>query len=262
MIPGLKLPEREDRLSLKIYFDGLFVWIMFALCEGCWIIKKSQLGIKGGMKLMKMKYFKFTSFLLGAVVFLLMVSGVAAKEAKVAQNISVMEAFALLESGESAIYLIDVRTPAEYQQIGHAVMAYSVPFMYLSDEFVEKGGLFRGQKMTKTRYQYYKNPEFLDYMKKHFKADDTLLITCRSGNRSVPASDFLAENGFNKVYNVTDGFEGGKDKKYKQRTTNTGWKNTCPPESWGYKNHKEKISENLKERTKRLLDKRGEIYLK
>ena len=161
---------------------------------------------------MKMKYGKFIAFLLGSVGFLLMVSGVAAKEAKVAQNIGVMEAFSMVESGESGVYLIDVRTPGEYQQIGHSKMAYNIPFMYLSDELVEKGGMFRGKKLTKTRYQYYKNPEFLDYMKKHFKLEDTLLVMCRSGNRSVPASDFLAGNGFKKVYNVIDGFEGGKFK--------------------------------------------------
>ena len=161
---------------------------------------------------MKMKQGKIFSFLLGSVVFLFLVSGVAAKEAKIAQNIGVLEAFARVESNEVGVYLIDVRTPAEYQQIGHPMMAYSIPFMYLSDEFVEKGGMFRGEKMSKTRYQYYKNPEYLSYMKKHFKADDTLLIMCRSGNRSVPASDFMAENGFNKVYNVVGGFEGGKFK--------------------------------------------------
>lgn len=92
--------------------------------------------------------------------------------------------------------------------------------------------------MKKTRYQYYKNPEFLNYMKKHFKADDVLLIMCRSGNRSVPASDFLAENGFKKVYNVVGGFEGGKfkgsgeekalmkkfSKNYGKRGFTGGWK--------------------------------------
>ena len=161
---------------------------------------------------MKMKQAKIFSFLLGAAVFLLLVSGVEAKEAKIAQNVGVLEAFEMVQGGTAGVYLIDVRTPAEYQQIGHPVMAYSIPFMYLSDEFVEKGGMFRGEKMTKTRYQYYKNPEYLNYMKKHFKADDVLLIMCRSGNRSVPASDFLAENGFNRVYNVVDGFEGGKFK--------------------------------------------------
>lgn len=159
-----------------------------------------------------MKWSKFFYCLSVLAVSSLLVSGVAAKEAKIAQNIGVLKSFALIEAGDPGIFLIDVRTPAEYQQIGHPVMAYNIPAMYLSNKFVEKGGMFHGKKMSKTRYQYYKNPDFLNYMKKHFKTDDTLLIMCRSGNRSVPASDFLAQNGFKKVYNVIDGFEGGKFK--------------------------------------------------
>ena len=118
-------------------------------------------------------------------------------------------------------------------------MAYNIPFMFLSDNFVEKGHLFHGKKMTKTRYQYYKNTEFIDYMKKHFKTDDTLLIMCRSGNRSVPASDILVQQGFKNVFNVINGFEGGKFKgtdneerallkkystNYARRGFNGGWK--------------------------------------
>ncbi len=145
-------------------------------------------------------------------VLLLPTGGVFAKEAKIAKNISVLEVYDMVVNGKSGVYLIDVRTPGEYQQIGHSEMAYNVPYKFLSDKFVEKGGTFRGKKMSKTRYQYYKNPDFLAYMKKYYKADDTLLIMCRSGNRSVPASDFLAENGFKNVFNVIGGFEGGKFK--------------------------------------------------
>jgi len=118
-------------------------------------------------------------------------------------------------------------------------MAYNIPFMFLSDKFVEKGHMFHDKKMTKTRYQYYKNTDFIDYMKKHFKTDDTLLIMCRSGNRSVPASDLLVQQGFKNVFNVVHGFEGGKFKgsddeehallkkystNYARRGFNGGWK--------------------------------------
>jgi hypothetical protein len=51
----------------------------------------------------------------------------------------------------------------------------------------------------------------------------------------------MANNGYMNVTSIVDGFEGGKDKKYKHRITKSGWKNTCPPESWGYKNSKEKM---------------------
>ncbi len=74
---------------------------------------------------MKTGQAKIFSFLLVVVVFLFVVSGVAAKEAKIAQNIGVLQAFARVESGAKGVYLIDVRTPAEYQQIGHSAMAYN-----------------------------------------------------------------------------------------------------------------------------------------
>ena len=38
--------------------------------------------------------------------------------------------------------------------------------------------------------------------------------------------------GYKNVYNIIDGFEGGKSKKTKHRTVN-GWKNAGNP--WGYK---------------------------
>ncbi len=161
------------------------------------------------------------------------------KEAKLAKNITSLQAFDILQNGGGKVYLIDVRTPGEYQQIGHPQMAYNIPFKFLSDKFVEKGKMFRGKKMKKTRYQYYKNSEFSSYMKEHFKTGDTLLIMCRSGNRSVPASDLLVQQGFKNVFNVINGFEGGKlkgsgDKEhallkkysnnYARRGFNGGWK--------------------------------------
>ena len=170
-----------------------------------------------------------------------------AKRAKLATNISPLQAWDMIQH-DPGIVLIDVRTPAEYQFIGHAVGAYNIPFMFLSDKFVEKGQLFRGKKMKKSRYQPYLNPDFISYMKSHFKPDDTLLIMCRSGHRSVPASDLLVKNGFKKVYNVVGGFEGNKfhgrndeEKKlvkkyspnYSHRGLFDGWKYYGLP--WTYK---------------------------
>ena len=64
---------------------------------------------------MKVKQAKFFSFLLVVAGLLFVVSGVSAKEAKIARNIGVIEAFAKVESGVSGAYLVDVRTPGEYQ---------------------------------------------------------------------------------------------------------------------------------------------------
>ncbi len=186
--------------------------------------------------------------LLLLVAFLLMAApALAAKKAKLAKNISPLQAYDMVKN-DPGIYLIDVRTPAEYQFIGHAVGTYNIPFMFLSDKFVKKGGLFKGKKMKKSRYQPYLNPDFTSYMKSHFKADDTLLIMCRSGHRSGPASDLLVKNGFMNVYNVIGGFEGNKfhgqnaeerkllkkySKNYGHRGFVDGWKYFGLP--WTYK---------------------------
>ena len=189
------------------------------------------------------------------VILFLVASSAVAKDTKIAKNIGPLQAFASLESGSGA-HLVDVRTPAEYQVIGHPAKAYNIPFMYLSDEFVKKGGMFRGDKVSKTRYQFYENPDFLAYMKAHFKVDDVLYIICRSANRSVPASDLLAANGFKNVYNVLGGFEGGKfygygkeekalmkkySENYSRRGFFNGWKYYGLP--WTYSMNPEYIYE-------------------
>ncbi|MBN2331849.1 MAG: sulfurtransferase [Deltaproteobacteria bacterium] len=150
-----------------------------------------------------------TAALFLAMIFCLAAPAWAAQDSTLTANITSLEAYNILMKTADT-YLVDVRTPEEYQLIGHAPMAYNIPFMFLSDEFVVKGDKFRGQTAGKTRYQYYLNPDFIREVGKKFKKTDTLLVTCRSGNRSVPAVDLLVKSGFTKVYNISDGFEGDK----------------------------------------------------
>ena len=145
---------------------------------------------------------------LGIFICLASVSS-AAKDSSLAKNINSLQAYDMATNAKEGTFLLDVRTPEEYQLIGHPPMAYNIPFMFLSDEFVAKGGQFHGKAATKTRYQYYLNPDFVAEVTKKFKKTDILLITCRSGNRSVKAADLLVKNGFTNVYNIRDGVEGG-----------------------------------------------------
>ena len=50
-------------------------------------------------------------------------------------------------------------------------------------------------------YQFSVNESMLDYLDK----DQTIVLICRSGNRSSQAADLLEGLGFTKVYNVTGG---------------------------------------------------------
>ncbi len=100
-------------------------------------------------------------------------------------------------------FLIDVRTRAEYQFVGHPTGAYLFPYMFMSTDFVEK----------KDQYYYrfdIKNPDFLKEISKVFQKSNILLIICRDGMRSALAAKELADAGFVNVYDVKDGFEGAE----------------------------------------------------
>ncbi|MGM0664960.1 MAG: rhodanese-like domain-containing protein, partial [Thermodesulfobacteriota bacterium] len=99
-------------------------------------------------------------------------------------------------------YLIDVRTRAEYQFVGHPVNAYLFPYRFLTNEFVKEN----------EQHQYRltaKNDAFVAEIGKAFKKEDNLLIMGRGdGTRSIPAAKDLVGAGFQKVFILEDGFEG------------------------------------------------------
>jgi rhodanese-related sulfurtransferase len=66
---------------------------------------------------------------------------------------------------------------------------------------------------------------------------DTVVLICRSGDRSSRAANRLADDGYTQVWSVVDGFEGdmGKDGR---RSVN-GWKNAGLP--WSYKLERERM---------------------
>ena len=115
-------------------------------------------------------------------------------------------------------YLLDVRTRAEYQFVGHPVGAYLFPYLFYSNRLVRKG--------STCSYNFReKNKHFVEEIAKLFKKTDNLLVISRDGTRSALAAKDLAEAGFKNVYNVEDGFEGppfptfqnsNRDKFYRQ----------------------------------------------
>jgi thioredoxin len=76
-------------------------------------------------------------------------------------------------------FLLDVRTPNEYYD-AHISGATLIPVQQLADRIGE-----------------------LDAVK-----DKPILVYCRSGNRSIPASQILIRNGFKKIYNLQNGING------------------------------------------------------
>jgi rhodanese-related sulfurtransferase len=136
------------------------------------------------------------------------------------------EAYAEWKADPETVKIIDVRTPEEYVYVGRPAMALNVPLKFLEYKWDAE----KKKPVMRT------NPDFVAQVKEIVQPGDTILIICRSGNRSAPAVNLLAEAGFEGVYSVTDGVEGDKVKDvenvfYGKRMKN-GWKNSGLP--WTY----------------------------
>lgn len=124
-------------------------------------------------------------------------------------DVTPQEAFKMLQNPST--YLVDVRTIAEYVFVGHPERAHNIPLMFWDED---------KQKMER-------NDDFTEDMKVRFKPEDTLIVMCRSGGRSLKALKILKVSGFKNVFNMKFGFEGEKDPE--DYRTKNGCKNSDLP---------------------------------
>jgi rhodanese-related sulfurtransferase len=157
----------------------------------------------------------------------------AQKQTRLNLYVNAWQAWEKWSASPGTIHILDVRTPAEYIFIGHAPMAVNIPLTF-----------FPGTVDPNTlRPDMPKNDHFIGDVKKRFKKTDTIFVMCRSGGRSAAAVNLMAEAGFEKVYNIIDGFEGDSLKDpdsyhYGKRVIN-GWKNSGAP--WTYELERERV---------------------
>lgn len=148
------------------------------------------------------------------------------KHTTLGKYVTAAEAYQMWKANPEKVKVLDCRIPEEYAFVGHAPMAYNVPSKLWT-------GKWDGEKKD---YVLDDNPDFVAQVKKLFALDDTILVMCRSGHRSAPSVNKLAEAGFTNVYNITDGFEGDKvtdeDSYYKGKRMKNGWRNSSAP--WTY----------------------------
>lgn len=114
-----------------------------------------------------------------------------------------VQAFIPAQGGAGKVLFLDLRTRAEAMYVGMAIGIDTL------EPFVEHQEL-----MT-----------------------DTVVLICRSGDRSSRGANRLADDGYTQVWSVVDGFEGdmGKD----GRRSINGWKNAGLP--WSYKLDRDRI---------------------
>lgn len=118
-------------------------------------------------------------------------------------DVTPVQAYKMLKADPKHTFLVDVRTRVEYQDIGHPVGAYHVPWKFYTND-AGKGG-----------YKKVANKNFAkDLLARFNPQTDTLLLLCRSAKRTIPASTAAVDAGFkpDKIFNVLGGFEGDKVK--------------------------------------------------
>ena len=148
------------------------------------------------------------------------------KQTTLGLYVTAKEAYAMWQAAPDQVKIIDVRTPEEYALIGHPEMAWNIPYGFITYQRVD-GKFEHGASL---------NPDFIAEFKEIVEPTDTLLLTCRSGDRSARAVNLLAEAGFTNAYTITDGVEGDKvedpENVYFGKRMKNGWKNWGLP--WVY----------------------------
>jgi len=129
------------------------------------------------------------------------------------ENVPVLEVWARL-TGDPQSVMIDCRTRAEWAFVG----------------LPDLSGI--GKQLLTVEWQTFPdnriNPQFVAELSSYLdavgvKKDAEIFFICRSGGRSRMAAQAMAEAGYERCRNVTEGFEGPLD-PLRHRGRASGWK--------------------------------------
>jgi rhodanese-related sulfurtransferase len=142
-------------------------------------------------------------------------------------DVTPSQAYEMVKKDPEHTFIVDIRTRAEYQLIGHPAVAYNIPVKFWTGKLGEK------------EYGMADNVNFGKDLHERFNpATDKLIFMCRSGHRSCMAADAAVKAGWNPkdVYNMLGGFEGDKvtnlDSAFDGQRKLGGWQNEGL--SWTY----------------------------
>lgn len=162
------------------------------------------------------------------------------KKSKLALYLTPQQAYDMKKANPKGVAFFDIRTRAEAMYVGWPGDADAlVPY-------VEHQELMSDWDDKRAMYKLEPNQEFVPELERRLKEmslgkDATIILICRSGDRSSKAQDRLQMAGYSRVYGIAEGFEGDLAKegaKSGQRAVN-GWKNANLP--WTYKLDKAKM---------------------
>ena len=162
------------------------------------------------------------------------------KKSKVGLYLTPQQAYDMKKANPKGVAFFDIRTRAEAMYVGWPSDADAlVPY-------VEHPELMSDWDDKRHMYKLEPNQDFVPELERRLKEmglgkDATIILICRSGDRSSKAQDRLQAAGYTKVYGIAEGVEGDTAKdgpKAGQRVVN-GWKNAGLP--WTYKLDKAKM---------------------
>ncbi len=149
------------------------------------------------------------------------------------------EAYAMKQEQGNKVLFVDVRDPIEIMFTGFTdVVDINAPFKLSNrSKWNPKKPVFAMEL----------NPDFEKEIAGALKNQGLdksapIILMCRSGGtRGAPSAKQLWGKGYEQVYVVTDGFEGGKIKEAERKNwrLKNGWKNSNLP--WSYKLNKAKM---------------------
>jgi rhodanese-related sulfurtransferase len=151
-------------------------------------------------------------------LFLLIASGIAGACVKsqynapnVYKNVTVGEAKKMLENED--LFLLDVRTPAEYNY-GHIEGATLIPLKNVPSH--DPVNLSENKLLAKRLNEMPKNKT------------TEILVYCKAGGRGATASQMIADAGYERVYNVKGGIDEWVNASYPVVIDPNFWANNYP----------------------------------
>ena len=161
------------------------------------------------------------------------------KQTKLGLYMTSAEALHYVNRNAINTLFVDVRSRAEVNFLGTpTVIDANIPYMELSEWYAWND--------KKQNFNMDVNSAFAEELERRLKdksltKNDTVIVMCRSGDRSSKAADLLADLGYKRVISVIDGYEGdvAKEGKFKGQRVVNGWKNNGLP--WSYSLDKSKM---------------------
>lgn len=130
---------------------------------------------------------------------------------KKVQALTPQEACDLAQQDPRAV-IIDVRSNMEFLFIGHPIGAINIAWIDEPEWKINENFSADVRKVLLGGVSH------IDVV-----ASAPVILICRSGKRSLEAGEQLLKEGFEVIYNVTDGFEGELDEHH-HRSTLGGWR--------------------------------------